>query len=178
MFIKDPTTNTTFLIDTGADISVIPNSKNLSTTLANLDQPLYAANGTRIQTFGDTTLVLGLGLHRSFRWRFVIADVSQAIIGADFLQHFGLLVDFRNRKLTDALTQLSVSATSNSIQREHIIIKTVNITSPFQRILLEFPKLTRPLSNQFMTATTSAQHQIITKGHPIHSKFRRLDSIK
>jgi hypothetical protein len=29
-------------------------------------------------------------------WWFVVADVSQPLIGANFLSHFGLLVDCRN----------------------------------------------------------------------------------
>ncbi|GFT45275.1 hypothetical protein TNCV_2123551 [Trichonephila clavipes] len=35
-----------------------------------------------------------LGLRRVFRWPFITAAVSQPIIGADFLRHYGLLVTF------------------------------------------------------------------------------------
>jgi hypothetical protein len=38
-------------------------------------------------------LNLNLGVCRDFTWRFVEADVTQSIIGVDFLSHFGLLVD-------------------------------------------------------------------------------------
>lgn len=52
---------------------------------------LYAANGTTINTYGTINLELDLGLRRNFPWRFVIADVQKAIIGADFLAHYELL---------------------------------------------------------------------------------------
>ena len=54
---------------------------------------LYAANGSVISTYGHITIRLDLGLRRDFTWRFVIADVTTPILGADFFKHFGLLVD-------------------------------------------------------------------------------------
>jgi hypothetical protein len=43
--------------------------------------------------------VLNLGLRRNFTWRFVVADVTQALIGVDFLSHFDLLVDCKHNRL-------------------------------------------------------------------------------
>ncbi|XP_025831093.1 uncharacterized protein LOC108740169 [Agrilus planipennis] len=68
---------------------------------------LSASNGTPIATYGTINLNLNLGLRRNFPWSFVIADVLKPIIGADFLSHFGLLVDLRNGKLHDQLTNLT-----------------------------------------------------------------------
>jgi hypothetical protein len=62
---------------------------------------LLAANNTTIATYGWISLSLDLGLRRDFTWRFMVADVQEPIIGADFLAHFGLLVDCRNRRLLD-----------------------------------------------------------------------------
>jgi hypothetical protein len=50
------------------------------------------------------TLRLNLGLRRDFTWRFMVADVTHPLIGADFLSHFGLLVDCRNNRLLDGTT--------------------------------------------------------------------------
>ena len=36
---------------------------------------------------------------RRFTWRFLLADVAMPIIGADFLWHFGLLVDLGEMRL-------------------------------------------------------------------------------
>lgn len=69
---------------------------------------LFAANGSRIKTFGEKRLNLNLSLRREFQWNFIIADVDQPIIGADFLKHYGLLVDVKNNKLIDSTTKIHV----------------------------------------------------------------------
>lgn len=40
--------------------------------------------------------MLNFGFSRTFNLVFIAADVKFAILGADFLQYFGLLVDVRN----------------------------------------------------------------------------------
>lgn len=69
---------------------------------------LQAVNGTQIDTFGTHSLTVTLGLRRSFLWVFTIADVKIPILGADFLRHFGLLVDVSRNRLTDSVTNLRV----------------------------------------------------------------------
>jgi hypothetical protein len=44
---------------------------------------------------------------RDFTWRFVVADVTQSLIGADLLSHFSLLMDCRNNRLVDGVTVCS-----------------------------------------------------------------------
>ncbi len=58
-------------------------------------------DGSSIATYGVHSRTLNIGLRRTFRWVFVIANVKQAILGADFLQHFGLVVDIGRRTLSD-----------------------------------------------------------------------------
>lgn len=60
------------------------------------------SNSTRI----ITTIKVNLGLQREFMWTIIIADVTKPIIGADFIQHFGLLIDLKRNKLIDPLTGL------------------------------------------------------------------------
>ncbi|GBN77859.1 hypothetical protein AVEN_86914-1 [Araneus ventricosus] len=62
---------------------------------------LYAANGTKINTFGTKLITLNLGLKRKFQWPFILASVSKPILGADFLEHYSLLVDMKPKKLLD-----------------------------------------------------------------------------
>lgn len=50
LLIRDPLTQLRFLIDTGADLSALPKSETTQQTPDDLF--LYAANGTRIETFG------------------------------------------------------------------------------------------------------------------------------
>ena len=70
---------------------------------------LYAANSTKIATYGSKLISLDFGLRRAFVWNFVVADVSRPILGADFLERFGLLVDVKNQTL--GLTTLNFSQT-------------------------------------------------------------------
>ena len=84
LFLTDRNSRRRFLIDTGAEVSVIPPSnadrRNKHDCLA-----LRAVNGSSIATYGTRSLTLDLGLHRTFRWIFVIADIHTPIIGTDFL---------------------------------------------------------------------------------------------
>ena len=49
-----------------------------------------------------------LGLKRTFRWVFIIVDISKATLGAHFLKHYGLLVNTKSHCLLDPLKQLKV----------------------------------------------------------------------
>ena len=80
-----------FLIDTGADVSVIPKSFVKFFKL-NKDFQLTAANGSIIDTYGTKVVEVDLGL-RSFSHEFILASVNKPIIGADFLSKYGLLPD-------------------------------------------------------------------------------------
>lgn len=64
-------------------MSVFPNEKNEKLQPCN-DFNLYAANGSRVNAYGSRIINLNLGLRRSFSWKFIIADVSMPMIGADF----------------------------------------------------------------------------------------------
>ncbi|KAA5634984.1 hypothetical protein F3G58_34850, partial [Pseudomonas aeruginosa] len=101
LFIKDRSNNIDFLIDTGSDICVYPISK-LCERRAKTSYQISAANGTVIDTYGYTQLNVNLGSRRNFPWRFVVADVTKAIIGVDFLSHYRLIVDVSQQRLIDS----------------------------------------------------------------------------
>ena len=84
--MSDRASGNNFLIDTGADVSVFPLPAAERGRL-----PLFflqAANKTPIAAYGERSFALNLGLRRTFRGIFVLADVAHPIIGADFLDHF------------------------------------------------------------------------------------------
>ncbi|GBN45741.1 hypothetical protein AVEN_199112-1 [Araneus ventricosus] len=151
LYLSDKSTASKFLIDIGADISVIPRSTSKQHCQKSKLQ-LFAANGTEIPTFGQLLLKLDLGLRRAFHWPFVIAKVSQPIIGADFLRHFGLLVDIRQGCLIDPLTKLQSRGTVQCGKGADI--KTISGDTEFHRLLSEFPSLTEASS------TRQAKHDI------------------
>ena len=109
-YITDRTTGTRFLVDTGADVSVIPPSA------ADKRRPssytLQAVNQSAISTFGEKSMTLDIGFRCSYRWIFIIADIPIPILGADFLANFGLEVDVRNRQLIDTITDLRLRGIS------------------------------------------------------------------
>jgi hypothetical protein len=68
---------------------------------------LCAVNGTIIYTYGWLPFSLNLRLRPDFTWRFMVANVTHPLIGADFLF---LLVECRNNRLLGDLTSLSAPA--------------------------------------------------------------------
>ena len=79
------------LADTGAEVSVIPPSTDRRNRRVTLN--LQAVNDTPRATYGNRLLTINIGLRQNFQWIFIVADVKQPIIGADFLRHYKLLVD-------------------------------------------------------------------------------------
>ena len=65
---------------------------------------LVAANNTTINTYGTSRRVVDVDLKRDYAWTFIVADLKQPIIGADFLKHYSLLVDLKSRCLRDMRT--------------------------------------------------------------------------
>lgn len=107
IFVTDKSSGRDFLIDTGADISVIPPTTR-EKGYSSCPFQLFAANGSRIRTYGSKSVTLNLGLKRPIRWIFVIADVQSPIIGSYLLRHFDLLIDVKNGKLKDKLTNIAI----------------------------------------------------------------------
>jgi len=136
---------------------------------------LFAANNTVINTYGKTILTVDLKLRRTFKWEFIKAPVSKAIIGADFLYHFNLMVNIRNKKLIDKITNLSTSC----IESHHAIgsIKTYTSEQKFADIIKQFPSV---IAAQSFTSSCAHHtvHYIETKGPPVFEKPRRLSPEK
>lgn len=72
LFVTDNLSKISFLIDTGADVSVIPAKFRDKKYLNSVKVTLQSANGSRINVYGERTLVIDLGLRRRFTWTFII----------------------------------------------------------------------------------------------------------
>ena len=159
-----------FLIDTGSDLCVFPRDL-LSGPHEKSCYKLGAANGTLIATYGTTTMTFDLGLRRDFVWRFVIADVAKPIIGDDFLAYYDLLVDVKNRRLCDVTTPINVRG--SIVTNGTLSVKSVTCDTPFHRLLMKFPDITRP--DGVATVKHKTVHFIkIVPGPPVVHKPRRL----
>lgn len=169
LFIKDQSTGKTFLIDTGADISVVPvtNRKNIPDNYT-----LFAANGSTINTYGVELITPSLGLRRSFSWKFLVADVTHPIVGADFLKFFGLVVDLKRGVLLDSETGLTSTGRLQCISN-YQEIKTIVNSTPYHQLLSRFPSLTNA-STAPKKAKHCVEHIIETRGTPVSARPRRL----
>lgn len=158
-------------MDTGANVSVLPRNILGNSNNENKDYVLYAANGSVIRTYGSRTLRLDLNLRRSFTWTFVVAAVKQPILGADFLSHFGLVVDLKASKLIDKNTNFNTLACV--ITTKEPSIKTLDSSHPYYELLSSYPDITKQTSFKVST-NHSVFHHIETQGPPVHARARPL----
>ena len=174
LFITDPLTQIRFLVDTGADVSVIPASQ-----VKGFDKkPNYsisAANGSNIDIYGSKLLRLSLDLRREFNHPFLVAEVSKPIIGADFLDKYGLIVDLKQRRLYDPMTKLycvgEISVDEIDVPKHFLV------DNNFGQILKEFPVLFQePDFNA--PVCHNVVHYIDTEGALPASRPRRLNPVK
>ncbi len=170
-YVTDRQTGVRFLVDTGAEVSVIPPTSHQRKFPSKLT--LQAVNNSTISTFGQQSVTLDLGLRRSFPWIFILADVPKPILGADFLANFGLKVDIRHHQLIDTTTSLTLNGLTTDSVSPQPIFSLHNVASPYQNLLREFSSLTRP--NYKETAIKHhVTHHIRTRGPPASSRPRRL----
>ena len=170
--VCDAHTNTSFLVDTGSEVSVVPPS--FSDRRRTPDPlTLTAVNNTSIPTYGRRSLTLNLGLRRSLPWIFIVADVQKPILGADFLRHYGLLVDFHGRKLVDTHTQLRVQGILSAQTSPSPSICPKHSSSPYFTLPSEFPTLTQ-VSSPDTPVLHNITHHIDTTGPPVSARPRRL----
>lgn len=172
LIIFDKNSNLKFLVDTGAEVSVIPpNRHQLKSPDNNIF--LFAANKSPIKTYGEKSLTLNLGLRRPFAWNFVIAEVSQPILGADFLGHHNLIISMRQRKLFDGNTNMASNCSIATIESPILGLSTIDINDTFQVLLKQFPGITQS-QHSINNTTHDVTHHIITSGQPVFAKPRRL----
>lgn len=174
LFVTDRDTKEHFLVDTGSDICVYPVSA-FRERRSKTSYQLCAANGSAIDTYGYLTLNLNLGLRRAFLWRFVVADVTKAIIGVDFLSHYRLIVDVSNQRLIDSLTNISTLA---AVAQSDSLVLSVKVppgsNDSYHAILAQYPEITRPAGTPGIVKHHTKHHIRTTPGPPISCRPRRL----
>lgn len=172
LFVTDQTSKVQYLIDTGSDLCCFPR-RLLKGRFVTSGYDLSAANGSSIQTYGDISLCLNLGLRRDFQWNFVVADVGTPIIGSDFLSYYNLLPDCRHKRLIDGETKLSIPTTVANISQ--VSVKALACgNSPFTQVLAEFPEITRPPGLPRVVKHNTRHFIRTSEGPPICCRPRRL----
>ena len=141
LFAWDSHSGRRFLIDTGAEVSVLP-ATGLDTRTGQSGSSLKAANGSSIKTYGVRTTTLRLAT-RQYKWEFIIADVARPLLGADFLRANSLLVDLKGKRLVDAETYLSIPL-GNAQMRAPRLATISASTDKYDLLRAEFPDITTP----------------------------------
>ena len=171
-YITHRLTNTRYLVDTGAKVSVIPAS--CSERCHPQDGlALRAANDSTIATFGTRSITLDLGLSWIFTWIFIIAAVKRPILGADFLKHYGLAMDVKCQKLLNSMTQCKVQGAPAPEPSLNLTLLPAKSDNVFEAQLQEFPSVIQSLNEQ-TSIKHNVTHHIITSGPPVHARARRL----
>ncbi|BHF70280.1 hypothetical protein SprV_0301333000 [Sparganum proliferum] len=171
-YVCDKVTRRRFLVDTGAQISVVPPTP-VDRRCPSPGLHFQAANCSPISTFGSRSLTPNIGLRRSFSWIFVIADVPHAILGSDLLAEFDLLVDCRRSCLLDRTTGLSVRGLTPFNDSCNLSVLDTGIVCPYRDLLLQHPNIIKP---QFRSGEIQHDvvHHIRTSAPPVFARPRRL----
>ena len=169
LHVHDRISGKSFLIDTGADISLVPANPKACGKPSSLK--LFAANNSLISTYGESMLTLNLGIRRPIRWSFCIADVPHPIIGADLLSHYGLLFDLKRNRLVDPSTNVYSLAVLKEVSFDSIF--AVIPGSECAKILADFPEITG-VSKPTVPKNSDVFHYILTSVPPISERPRRL----
>lgn len=174
LFVFDPISKLNYLVDSGSDVCVLPCHQKVSHSNSN-HITLYSASGTPIRTYGVKVTTLSLNLRRRFQWPFILANVSKPIIGADFLKHYGLLIDLKQKCLKDPLTNCTSSGKKSKNDVPQITLISSNsvykdILNKYNHVFCPYPKVGK--------AKHSTVHRILTRGQPVFSRPRRLHPVK
>ena len=167
LHIRDNANSLTWLIDGGATLSLVPPTHDERTS-GPTSNPLQAANGTSIASFGTRQMSISLGA-RQFEWEITVADVTSPIIGADFLMEFHLAADHKLGLLVD-LSDFSTVAGKVFPDRPLRVSVVNHICAT---LLDQRPELTTPSFNPDKVKH-GVQHHIPTEGPPVHARARRL----
>lgn len=146
-FVTDRMTGLRFLVNTGAEVSAVP----LSSTEHKHQQDslsLLAVNSTPIVTYGTAHLASTSNFVETFVGFHHITDVKNAILIADFLRNFSLLVDLGHNRLMDAQTNLRVQGIASGASSPSPSLLPRNPKNDFEATLSDFPTLLQPCNRE------------------------------
>ena len=178
LFATDSHDGTRWLIDGGAVWSIIPPTQQQRDSGPNAWK-LEAANGSTIPCYGLTDRDVCIA-DRSFTdHSFIIADVRQPILGADFLSRYYLAPNHRDKTLIDLSDGSEIPVGIN--RRTQTRFTDINLvdqkSDPFYQLLDSYPALSTP-SFTPKEVSHGVRHYIPTNCHPIQSKVRKLNPEK
>ena len=141
--VWDRVTGTSFLVDTGTDVCVFPassNDKRKRTPTENLT----AANGSKINTWGQRVITFTLGQRKQYQQKFYLAEVARPILCANFFTANNIAIDLRGARLVDLKHGNIFAAYTERTPNRHCGL-VLGTTSHFNKLLLQFPQILAPV---------------------------------
>jgi hypothetical protein len=119
---------------------------------------------------------------RHFEWTFLLAKVNFAILGADFLKQFNLIIDLAANQILDAVSLQRFAAgppaATDVLPASRGLFAAVEATPPaFRSIFTKFQAMANTAGG-LPQVKHKTVHHIQTAGPPATRRFRRLDSAK
>lgn len=158
-----------YIVDTGATVSVVPAENSDLNNRSNIQ--LRAANGSQIKVFGYRDINLDLNTNREFRHTFLVSNVTQPIIGMDFLSRHDLIVCPKDLALVDTKTSCIAYGEPSALTVGSCAIVGESVC-PYISLLHEFPSLTST-DDTFSNCHEFKLH-LPTTGPPAYVKPRRM----
>lgn len=167
LILCDELSGRNYLIDSGAQVSLLPASTAHKAGVHESSLPnktLQAANGTPIPSYGTITTHLKFG-GRRFAATLVIADVRRPLLGADFLRSHNLLVDICGQRLIDAHTFHTYECAASHAPTP-VVVRAVTSGDPYQQLLHQrFPEILKPTFT-LSSPAHGVYHHNPTRGPP------------
>ena len=150
-----------FLVDPGSDVSFVKVNTDNDRQLIKF---ATAANKTSISMYYKKTMTIQLN-GKNHVFEFVHSpDISQNILGADFMRHFRLDCDVVNRCLKQHTQPADYKIPAIAAIRQ--------TPTTVDQLFSEFPEIAKV---DFNNVKHKVVHHIPTSGRPVHAKARRLN---
>ena len=159
-------------------MSIIPFRYTNGIVLEPTPVSISSCTGDGITCYGQAKKEIQIPSPRhSFMWTFVIADVVFPLLGFDFLENFGHLIDCKVRQITDSIAERSVNFPL-SPSFNNVLINQVQLSSDIDVLLSKYPYITSPHDNKD-AAYCGVYHRIeIGSNPPVFAKPRQLSEEK
>ena len=175
LYVYDSINDVKWLVDSGALYSIVPPTA-AQRAQGPQDNHLQAANGSRISCYGNVVLNIKLG-SKSFEFDFVVADVKNHILGADFLAEHYLAPNQRDGSLVDLNSFSSIPAVIATGEPPSHVTFVNEVNNPYYKLLDQYPDIMTP-SFTLKEVKHGIKHHIPTEGHPVQFRARRLNPEK
>ena len=172
IYLRDKLSGSLFLVDTGAEWSLLPHQSSSPSS----GPQLQGAAGRPIASWGFKQVNLLFGSD-SFSFNFLLAGVTRPILGIDFLSAHGLLVEPARRRVLKA-TDLTVIGSSNKGGNSGLIAHLSTVDPEVRRLLSASPAVLAVNNYPGGHPLHGVSHPIETTGRPVFAKARRLDAEK